>query len=39
MAIPKIAEIKCVALHKITVQAFRGELVGSGAFRVAAKAV
>ena len=34
-AIPTAAKIKCTALHKITVQTFRGKVIGSGAFRVA----
>ena len=37
-AIPEAAEIECAALHKIAVQAFRGEVVGLGAFRVATEA-
>ena len=33
------AEIKYAALHKMAVQAFRGEVVRSGVFRVVTKAV
>ena len=31
------AEIKCTALYKMVVQAFRGEVVGSGVFWVIAE--
>ena len=37
-AVPEAAETECAALHEMAVQAFRGEVVGSGAFRVAAEA-
>ena len=39
MAILKAAEIKCTALYKMAVQAFRGEVIRSGAFRVITKAI
>ena len=38
-AVPKAAEIKCAALHEMAVQAFWGEVVGSGVFRVIIKTV
>ena len=37
-AVLKAAKIKCAALYKMAVQAFRGEVVGSGAFWVVTKA-
>ena len=38
LAIFTAAEIKYTALYKIAVQAFQGEVIGSGVFRVAVKA-
>ena len=38
LAILTAAEIKYTAFYKITVQAFRGKVIGLGAFRVVIKA-
>ena len=37
-AIFMAAEIKCAAFYDMAVQAFRGEVVGSGVFRVVTEA-
>ena len=33
-AILTAAKIKCAALHEMVIQTFRGEVIGSGVFRV-----